>query len=276
MTEQTGTKPAETDEQRMASHAWKRRGLLAAAWAAVAAIVTKQTTAPVEAATANVVYDTTGPGSIPNDVGSTVLLEPSFSGGGTVFQVQNTNSQNVTLIQAVVCLAANPGTAVNAIAGSGVGVQGQSESGIGVRGQISSFSSANAIAVYGLNNSTYAGPGPGGTSTITTCFSRATTASRTSPCASERPAGFQISGAGDIGQWKRGVFVARGGKAQGHPRAALRDRDGPTRAGAAAASAGAACRADASGLSSEMTWATMPLSNPAICCTVRTVATGTS
>jgi hypothetical protein len=49
MTEQTGTKQAETDEQRIASHAWKRRGLIAAAWAAVAAIVARQTTEPVEA-----------------------------------------------------------------------------------------------------------------------------------------------------------------------------------------------------------------------------------
>jgi hypothetical protein len=35
MTEQTGTNPAETDEQRIANHTWKRRGLIAAAWAAV-------------------------------------------------------------------------------------------------------------------------------------------------------------------------------------------------------------------------------------------------
>ena len=50
MTEQTGTKPAETDEQGIARHTWKRRGLIAAAWAAVAAIVARQTTEPVEAA----------------------------------------------------------------------------------------------------------------------------------------------------------------------------------------------------------------------------------
>ena len=49
MTEQTGTKSAETDEQGMASHSWKRRGLIAAAWAAIAAIVARQTTEPVEA-----------------------------------------------------------------------------------------------------------------------------------------------------------------------------------------------------------------------------------
>ena len=46
MTEQMGTKPAETDEQGIGGHSWKRRGLLAAAWAA---IVARQTTERVEA-----------------------------------------------------------------------------------------------------------------------------------------------------------------------------------------------------------------------------------
>ncbi len=45
--------------------------------------------------------------------------------------------------------------------GTGVGVQGESGGGIGVRGLIPATSSSNAIAVYGLNNSSYAGPGPG-------------------------------------------------------------------------------------------------------------------
>jgi acyl-CoA reductase-like NAD-dependent aldehyde dehydrogenase len=49
MIEQTGTKSTETDEHGMANHSWKRRGLIAAAWAAVAALVARQTTAPVEA-----------------------------------------------------------------------------------------------------------------------------------------------------------------------------------------------------------------------------------
>jgi hypothetical protein len=43
----------------------------------------------------------------------------------------------------------------------GIGVEGQSQTGIGVRGQILQSSTTNAIAIYGLNNSSYAGPGPG-------------------------------------------------------------------------------------------------------------------
>ena len=45
--------------------------------------------------------------------------------------------------------------------GTGVGVQGESGSGTAVRGVIGAASASNAIAVYGLNNSSYAGPGPG-------------------------------------------------------------------------------------------------------------------
>ena len=44
--------------------------------------------------------------------------------------------------------------------GPGIGVEGQSGAGIGVRGLIGG-GSANAIAVYGLNNSNYAGPASG-------------------------------------------------------------------------------------------------------------------
>jgi hypothetical protein len=44
---------------------------------------------------------------------------------------------------------------------NGTAVFGQSNSGNGVLGQIRSLSNANGVAVYGLNVSTYAGPGPG-------------------------------------------------------------------------------------------------------------------
>jgi hypothetical protein len=47
------------------------------------------------------------------------------------------------------------------LSNSGRGVQGMSLSNDGVRGEIPAASTANAIAVYGLNNSSYAGPGPG-------------------------------------------------------------------------------------------------------------------
>ena len=44
---------------------------------------------------------------------------------------------------------------------TGTGVRGISAAGNGVRGEINATSVNNAIAVYGLNNSSYAGPGPG-------------------------------------------------------------------------------------------------------------------
>jgi hypothetical protein len=141
----------------------KRRGLFAAMAGLVAGTTLKYFEEPVQAATANVIYSTTGPGSLPNDVGSSVLLEPGagLSANGPVVQVQQTSSNPTTCIQAVIGLVGAPGTAVNAIAGSGIAVDGQSDSGIGVRGQIASYGNSNAIAVYGLNNSSYAGPGPG-------------------------------------------------------------------------------------------------------------------
>jgi hypothetical protein len=43
----------------------------------------------------------------------------------------------------------------------GIGVKGESAGGIGVFGQIPATSNATATAVYGLNYSNYAGPGPG-------------------------------------------------------------------------------------------------------------------
>ncbi len=51
---------------------------------------------------------------------------------------------------------------VNVSAGYGVfGTSISGNGGIGVRGEIPGTSTANAIAVYGLNNSSFAGPGPG-------------------------------------------------------------------------------------------------------------------
>ena len=143
----------------------RRRGLLAAAWAAVVGLVLKYTATPVEAVAANVIYDTTGPGSLPNSVGSTLLVQPgaSLSPNGPIFQVQNGSASNPTiLIQAVAGTVNTPGTAVNANAGSGVGVFGSSFKGTGVRGEIFSFdNTTHTFGVYGVNNSSYTGPGPG-------------------------------------------------------------------------------------------------------------------
>jgi hypothetical protein len=99
-------------------------------------------------------------------VGTTLLIQPgaSLTASGPVVQVQNVSNDPTTLIQAVVGLVNGPGTAVNASAGSGVAVNGTSRSGTGVRGEILNVPSVNtapAIAVYGVNNSIYAGPAPG-------------------------------------------------------------------------------------------------------------------
>ena len=47
------------------------------------------------------------------------------------------------------------------LSNSNYGVYGQSTSSVGVRGEIPNTSASNAIAIYGINNSSYAGPGPG-------------------------------------------------------------------------------------------------------------------
>jgi hypothetical protein len=64
-------------------------------------------------------------------------------------------------IHSAVC---GTGTNVNGVQGlssTGYGVYAQSTSGNALRAEIPSTSSANAIAMYGLNNSSFAGPGPG-------------------------------------------------------------------------------------------------------------------
>jgi hypothetical protein len=53
------------------------------------------------------------------------------------------------------------GIAVNGFGGAGTGVLGQVTSGNGVMGQIPGSANMSAIAVYGQNYSTYAGPSPG-------------------------------------------------------------------------------------------------------------------
>jgi hypothetical protein len=177
MTEQTVTKSAETDEQRIASHTWKRRGLIAAAWAAVAAIVAKQTTAPVEAGIDGDVVlgtfnTTTGTTVITNTTADSYALQAFCTAGpggsgfgafGSAVGVSGTNSGGIASGAGVYGVVS--GRADNyAVWGNtdvGVGVLGQSISGIPIRGQVAPGSSANTIAIYGLNNSSYAGPSPG-------------------------------------------------------------------------------------------------------------------
>jgi hypothetical protein len=177
MTEQTVTKPAETDEQGMARHSWKRRGLIAAAWAAVAAIVARQTTEPVEAGVdGDVVLGAS------NTESATTRI--STAAGGNTLELVNTNPGNFNGLFAMspgdavwgMTNSANGGgagvtgstdsssTRVSGVRGysySGVGVLGQSFTGIAIRGEAYPGTSANMIAIYGVNNSSYAGPSPG-------------------------------------------------------------------------------------------------------------------
>ena len=52
-------------------------------------------------------------------------------------------------------------TGVRGESDSATGVIGLSKSGVPILGQVTTGSNANTIAIYGLNNSTYTGPGPG-------------------------------------------------------------------------------------------------------------------
>jgi hypothetical protein len=177
MTEQTVTKPAEkTDEQRIASHSWKRRGLIAAAWAAVAAIVARQTTEPVEAGVdgdvvLGVANTTTGITAITNSTQSSDALDLFCTGGTDGFGLQtvgsgfgvvatNTGARGASAgVYGSTPRADNYGVWGDTVIG--VGVLGQSNSGIAIRGQVAPGSSANTIAIYGLNNSSYTGATPG-------------------------------------------------------------------------------------------------------------------
>jgi hypothetical protein len=176
MTEQTVTKSErDTDEQRMASQTWKRRGLIAAAWAAVAAIVARQTTEPVEAGVDGDVVlgagnTTAGITSIANTTTSSVALEvfceatdgwglAAVGNGYGVVANNGGGTANGAGVYGFTSRADNYGVWGDTTAG--VGVLGQSTSGIAIRGQVRPGSSANTIAIYGLNNSTYAGASPG-------------------------------------------------------------------------------------------------------------------
>jgi hypothetical protein len=183
------------DDQRAhtegTSQTIKRRGLLAAAWAAVAAFVLRQTTQPLEAGvdgdvmlgfpnastfetsitnsanngTAFFAQCTNGPssagleakGSKYGVIGTNV--QPDFPGAGILGLTIDAKSYGVWGLH-----EGPTGTAVQGdatIAPGGTGVAGIVRSGIGVSGQVPATSNANAIAVYGQNYSTYTGPGPG-------------------------------------------------------------------------------------------------------------------
>ena len=130
----------------------KRRGLFAAAWAAVVGFVIARTSAPVEAAQVSLIYENAPSGAPLNAPSATVLIinkgDFNLSAGTSLLEVDSIGTP----------------TGLTAIFGSSQdsnGVLGITKSGTGVFGQVRSTSNANAIAVYGQNYSTYAGPSPG-------------------------------------------------------------------------------------------------------------------
>ena len=162
----------------------KRRGLLAAAWAVVAGFVLKHTTERLEAgvdgdvvlgasntaATQTGIFRTattgtalqvactavggTASGLTSTGSGYGVIAYKNGSGGGAgVFgQAETPESSGIYGLG----FSAN---GVQGVSNTGSGVSGTSGSGNAILGQISGGS--NTIAIYGLNNSTYAGASPG-------------------------------------------------------------------------------------------------------------------
>src|SRR5580693_1000749 len=77
MTEQNLTEPAQTDGQAGGAKAWKRRGLFAAAWAAVAAVALRETEQPVSASTAMLIANTETAGVSNPTVGPSTVAAAS-------------------------------------------------------------------------------------------------------------------------------------------------------------------------------------------------------
>ncbi|HEY1302318.1 MAG TPA: hypothetical protein VGF24_02135, partial [Vicinamibacterales bacterium] len=74
----------------------KRRGLFAAAWAAVVGFVLARTSAPVEAAQVSLIYENTASGAPLNAPGATVLLinrsDFNLGAGANVLEVNSTGT----------------------------------------------------------------------------------------------------------------------------------------------------------------------------------------
>jgi len=172
----------------------RRRGMFALAWAAVMGFVFKHTSEPVQAAAALQFGDLAATTVVANDaLGPTLLVsQAGYPSVAAVFAGQAFSGSALCGVQGVSGLRPAPpfrcgvygvnGVSVSPSAGvlgdnvsassagvlgrstslgRGIGVQGESVGGIGVRGLIAPTSDENAIAVYGLNNSSFAGPAPG-------------------------------------------------------------------------------------------------------------------
>jgi hypothetical protein len=143
-----------------------RRRMLAGLTAFAGVIVAKLANPSRAEAAAN----TTVVGASTADYG--VLASPGAAGapilptiGSTTHGVIESNTAATEAPIGSGVLGARNGSSLAGVLGvngsSGIGVMGQSISGNGVVGEIPASSSANGIAIFAANNSTYSGPGPG-------------------------------------------------------------------------------------------------------------------
>ena len=198
MPETSVTPRPPADDHSILTAGVRRRGLFAAAWAAVAGLVLKATTRPVAAAAGMMFQDTLGGSFLQNGAGgptSIFGLSGYTSSFGVFTGITSGSSAMVGLVGSnstvhdfppmaagvygIQSKAVTPSAGVlgddrrgdgvgvwgRSAQGStlldGVGVKGESRGGIGVLGQIPATSNANGTAVYGQNFSNYTGPGPG-------------------------------------------------------------------------------------------------------------------
>jgi hypothetical protein len=163
----------------------KRRGVFALGAALVAGLVAKLTEQPVSAGTdGDVILGANGVANLAPT--PTSICNNGSAAGPTISALRSpgaVSAQTLAINAAILaqCAIDNEtavwGRSQNgaqakgvrgiSFAGTGVfgeghtGVHGESENNIGVEGVVPATSSSNAIAVYGLNTSAYAGPGPG-------------------------------------------------------------------------------------------------------------------
>ena len=158
MPEQTVTKPVETDGHAIGSKAVKRRGLLAAAWAAVAGVVLTETTQPVEAAAFPVQWSNDPNETVANAVSSPVQLSVGPNLGNSPYG-------NVLLNVDAVSGAPPPFSSggIRASTVFGIGVLARSTNSAAVYGETPGGTGAVA-STWGSNQSLYTGvrPGAGG------------------------------------------------------------------------------------------------------------------
>jgi hypothetical protein len=190
------TAPESEDNAAPQNQSINRRGVVAAAWAAVLGLILGRTEQPVEAAAGLQFQDASSATNVNNAAGGSTSITAStgYQSDRAVFSALAGSGSsrvglggaygNAFLVGTEPCgvlgynITGTAGPGVQGIDfystragvlglsggtgnGSGVGVQGESGSGIGVRGQISPASTQSAIGVYGLNYSSYTGPGPG-------------------------------------------------------------------------------------------------------------------